>query len=399
MPVDEVLEPRAKALRGVICICDRRESGTLHSREASTDCDPAEGRQATVRGDFERGESMLERTMATTDRADRVSDDREQPSPEFEPGVAPDELTRGGASRGRQSSARVDSNAEQAVTRRDCLRVVTAASATAALAGMCSFTVARGDLPGKNAGGDRRWSGTMGTAAVDLHQALELAREDRADEPACREGLAWLAEQYGTPLYVYDRATIERAVRRGAGCLSSGLPAAAHLLCAEGEHAAGHRRPALPEGGASSAEVVSVGEIDLARRCGVPGSEILFTSSSKSPDEIARAVDEGTVLNIDSLDELEQVAAAADANGSVVRVSFRVNPDVDPHTIHPINTGIASSKFGLSLQEGIARSAFERALQRPNLRVCGAHCHIGSQITEPAGYVQACGKMFDLRGS
>jgi diaminopimelate decarboxylase len=74
-------------------------------------------------------------------------------------------------------------------------------------------------------------------------------------------------------------------------------------------------------------------------------------------------------------------------------VSFRVNPGVDPHTIHQINTGISESKFGLHLEDGIALAAYERAKALPHVKIVGAHCHIGSQITETSGYELAAKKM------
>lgn len=75
-----------------------------------------------------------------------------------------------------------------------------------------------------------------------------------------------------------------------------------------------------------------------------------------------------------------------------------MNPAVDPHTIHQINTGIADSKFGLHIAEGIAFDAYRRALELPHVRIAGAHCHIGSQITEPEGYVRAARAMLAFAG-
>jgi diaminopimelate decarboxylase len=143
----------------------------------------------------------------------------------------------------------------------------------------------------------------------------------------------------------------------------------------------------------AGAEVVSGGEIVLSRRAGVAGSDIMFTSSSKSPDELALALREGVTINVDSVDELEQVDRAAASVGKTARISFRVNPAVDPHTIHQINTGIADSKFGLHLAEGLALDAYTRAKALTHVRIAGVHCHIGSQITEPEGYRLAAQKV------
>jgi diaminopimelate decarboxylase len=96
---------------------------------------------------------------------------------------------------------------------------------------------------------------------------------------------------------------------------------------------------------------------------------------------------------VDSLDELEQVEAAAARLKKTARISFRINPGVDPHTIHQINTGVSESKFGLHLEGGIALSAYERAKALPHVKIAGAHCHIGSQITETEGYEITARKM------
>ncbi len=136
------------------------------------------------------------------------------------------------------------------------------------------------------------------------------------------------------------------------------------------------------------AEVVSEGEVFLARRAGVPPGEILFTSSSKGPGEIAGAVADGILLNIDSEDELSQVSAEAVRQKTTARISFRVNPGVDPVTFHKVNTGISESKFGVHLEGGIALSAYRRASSLPGLAVVGLHAHIGSQIVDPAGHVE-----------
>ena len=228
-------------------------------------------------------------------------------------------------------------------------------------------------------------------AAPTLHEALLAARADRAGEPGVAAAFKRLADAHGTPLYIYDQAHIKGQVaslRAAFGPRFPKLrifyalkantnPAVIDLLRAEG----------------LGAEVVSGGEIESALRQGYAGTDIMFTSSSKNPREIRRAIELGTVLNVDSLDELNQVQAEARRQKKLARVSFRINPGVDPHTIHQINTGIAESKFGLHLQGGIAFKAYETAKGMPEVRIEGAHCHIGSRITETDGYVLTARKM------
>ncbi len=228
-------------------------------------------------------------------------------------------------------------------------------------------------------------------ATATLHDALVAAREDRAGDPAVLAAFRRLAAEHGTPLYVYDKASILSQARTLKAAFGPRFPKLKVFYALKANTNAAI--VSLLRGEGLGAEVVSVGELLTARRLGVPGDEIMFTSSSKSPFEIETAIQAGSVLNIDSLDELGQVQAAAKKAGRKVRVSFRVNPGVDPHTIHQINTGISESKFGVHLEGGIAFSAYEKAKGMPELEIVGVHCHIGSQITEPEGYLLTAKKM------
>jgi diaminopimelate decarboxylase len=224
-----------------------------------------------------------------------------------------------------------------------------------------------------------------------LHEGLEALRGDRASGPAALSAVARLAGDFGTPLYVYDRASITGQFRALEAAFAPRFPklrlhyalkangslAIARLLRAEG---------AFPE-------VVSLGEIMTALRAGWKGEDVLFSSSSKTPAEIAKTIALGAVLNADSRDELEQASAAAVKAGRAVRLSFRLNPGVDPDTLHHINTGIPESKFGVHLDGGDALAAYARARELPGVAIAGAHCHIGSQIADTAGYEATARKM------
>jgi len=222
-----------------------------------------------------------------------------------------------------------------------------------------------------------------------FHDGLEALRADRAHEPAASSAVSRLATEFGTPLYVYDRATIVSQFRSLHAAFASRFPKLRvhYALKANGNGALLAVLRAL----GAAPEVVSLGEIVTALRAGWRGDEILFTSSSKGPEEIAKAVEIGAVLNVDSRDELEQAAASAAAAGKRVRISFRINPGVDPHTLHHISTGIPEAKFGLHLDGGLARAAYARAKELPSVAIAGIHCHIGSQIMETVGYVATAG--------
>jgi diaminopimelate decarboxylase len=232
------------------------------------------------------------------------------------------------------------------------------------------------------------------TAKPTLHEALMAARADRAGEPGVAAAFQRLAVAHGTPLYVYDQAYIRGQVAALRAAFAPRFPKLRILYALKA-----NTNPeviGLLKAEGLGAEVVSQGEIETALRVGYAGPEIMFTSSSKGPGEIRRAIELGTVLNVDSMDELNQVRAEARRQKKQASISFRINPGVDPHTIHQINTGIAESKFGLHLQGGIAFKAYETALAMPEIRIAGAHCHIGSQITETEGYLLTARKMMGL---
>jgi len=242
-----------------------------------------------------------------------------------------------------------------------------------------------------NGSGGRQNDARLPASAPTLRDGLLAAREDRADDPAAVHAFRRLAGAYGTPLYVYDREAIVGRFREFRDAFSPrfaklkihyALKANTNLAIVDLLHREG-----------AGAEVVSLGEILTARRAGVAPKDILFTSSSKSPEEIAYAVENGVVLNMDSVDEMALAAARSASSGRTARVSFRINPGVDPHTLHQINTGIAESKFGLHLMNGLALEAYRRALTTPGLAVAGVHCHIGSQITETSGYAETARTM------
>lgn len=229
------------------------------------------------------------------------------------------------------------------------------------------------------------------TATSSFHEALMAARENRAGEPAVAAAFRRLATAHGTPLYVYDRQYIRGQVAALRSAFAPRFPKLRMLYALKAN--TNPEVVALLRSEGLGAEVVSRGEIETALHVGYAGSEIMFTSSSKGPEDIRRALELGTVLNVDSLDELGQIQAEARRQRKQARISFRVNPGVDPHTIHQINTGITESKFGLHLEGGIAFRAYEKAAGMPEIRIEGAHCHIGSQITETEGYLLTARKM------
>ncbi len=230
-----------------------------------------------------------------------------------------------------------------------------------------------------------------GGAPPTLHDGLERLRADDAASPAAVAAATRLAKEFGTPLYVYDAATIRARAAELKAAFSSRFPKLKIHYAVKANTNLAILRILFHEGFAP--EVISRGEILASLAAGAKESDVLFTSSSKNPAEIEMAVKGGAILNVDSREELEQIEAAAARLKRKARISFRINPGVDPHTIHQINTGISESKFGLHLEGGIAFSAYERAKALPHVEIVGAHCHIGSQITETEGYEATAKKM------
>lgn len=232
--------------------------------------------------------------------------------------------------------------------------------------------------------------------AQTVHDALLAAREDRCGTSAALAVFRGLAEAHGTPLYVYDQSLLEAQAKALKAAFPPRFPGCRLLYAMKAN--TNPTLVALLRGEGLGAEVISEGEMAIALKAGFTGPELLFTSSSKSPSELRRAVALDAVINVDSVDELVQVDAEARAQGRKARISFRINPGVDPHTIHQINTGITESKFGLHLEGGHAFAAYAKAMNLPGVEILGAHCHIGSQIAETEGYLLAARKMLAFAG-
>jgi len=158
--------------------------------------------------------------------------------------------------------------------------------------------------------------------ASTLHDGLQAARADRTGSPEATRAFQTLAAKFGTPLYVYDKASIVGQARALKAAFAPRFPKL-KIFYAVKANTNGTIVSLLRDEGLG-AEVVSGGELVAARRVGVPGSEIMFTSSSKRPEEIELAIRNDSVLNVDSRDELEQVSLIAGRVGKTARTAFRV---------------------------------------------------------------------------
>lgn len=185
-----------------------------------------------------------------------------------------------------------------------------------------------------------------------------------------------IAAAVGTPCYVYDAGQI-RAAYATLDEAFDGYPHAIHYALKANSALAIVR---LLQSLGSHGDANSLGEVDVAFRCGFRPEQIVFTGVGKSAAEIDRAVALGLLaINVESPGELDRIDQRAIAQGVVARVALRVNPDIDAKSHPHISTGLRSNKFGVPIDE--APALFREMARRPGLAPVGAHVHIGSQIT------------------
>ncbi len=197
-----------------------------------------------------------------------------------------------------------------------------------------------------------------------------------------------LAEEYGTPVYVLDEATLRNRCRSYRAEFEQRCPGAQVLYASKA-----YINPALAqifneEG--LGLDVVSGGELAVAAAAQFPLEKVYFHGNNKTPDELAYSVEQGIGrVVVDSFHELELLDRIADQAGKVQDILIRVSPGIDPHTHAYTTTGIIDSKFGFSIQTGDAADAIRQALAAPNLNLKGLHFHLGSPIFELEPYAAA----------
>ena len=192
-----------------------------------------------------------------------------------------------------------------------------------------------------------------------------------------------LANQWGTPLFVYDEDHLRSRCREAVAAFGGGVAYASKaFLCSA------MARLAHEEG--LQLDVATGGELFLARRAGVPGNRLVLHGNNKSDAELAMAVDEGVGrIVIDSFDELDRLEVLHSATGVVPRVLLRVTPGVEVHTHEFIATGQDDSKFGFTVKGGLADSVVRRASMSTAVDLVGLHAHIGSQVFDVEPFAQA----------
>ena len=200
-----------------------------------------------------------------------------------------------------------------------------------------------------------------------------------------------LAETYGTPLFVYSRATLERHWH----AFDQALAAYDHLVCYAVKANSSLAVLNLLARLGSGFDIVSGGELQRVLQAGGDPDRIVFSGVGKQAEEIEAALAADILcFNVESEQELDRINDIASAAGKIARVSFRVNPDVDAKTHPYISTGLKDNKFGIAFPD--AEAVYLKAAALANIEVIGMDCHIGSQLTEMSPYVDAIDRLLEL---
>ena len=200
-----------------------------------------------------------------------------------------------------------------------------------------------------------------------------------------------LAEEFGTPLYIYSRATLERHWH----AFDSALGDHPHLICyaVKANSNIGILNVMAKLG--SGFDIVSQGELERVLAAGGEASKVVFSGVAKSRAEIMRALEVGIrCFNVESIAELHHINQIAGEMGKIAPISLRVNPDVDAHTHPYISTGLKENKFGVNVDE--AREVYKLAATLPHVKITGMDCHIGSQLTELQPFLDATDRLIRL---
>lgn len=217
-----------------------------------------------------------------------------------------------------------------------------------------------------------------------------------------RDGRLWceqvpldaLADEIGTPAFVYSAATMREHVER----LREAFAGLDPLICYAVKANSNLAVLKLLQRAGCGFDIVSGGELRRLSRIGADAQRVVFSGVGKSVAEMTAGLKAGVLMfNVESAEELEVLAEVAAHVGRVAGVAIRVNPDVDPQTHRYITTGKKENKFGVDLHRG--EELARRALALPGLELRGIQCHIGSQITDVAPYGEAVRRTVELAES
>lgn len=203
--------------------------------------------------------------------------------------------------------------------------------------------------------------------------------------------LADIAAEFGTPTYVYSRATIERHYK----AFAEAAPSRDLLVCYAVKANSNIALLNLLARLGSGFDIVSEGELRRVLQAGGDAKKVVFSGVGKSVTEIEFALQTGIkCFNVESIPELERIQQVASRLNIIAPISIRVNPDIDAKTHPYISTGLKANKFGIDINDAVAM--YQQADAASHLKVCGVDCHIGSQLTETQPFLDALDKLLAL---
>lgn len=205
-----------------------------------------------------------------------------------------------------------------------------------------------------------------------------------------------LAMQYGTPLYVYSKAALTEHFRQYADvCKQFETDDIHSLVCYSVKSNSNLAILNILGREGAGFDIVSGGELLRVIAAGCDSRKVIFSGVGKTASEIRLALEHDILcFNVESFAELRRINRIAAEMGKKARVSFRVNPNVDPKTHPYISTGLKENKFGIPYEEALA--GYEEAVRMPHIEVTGIDCHIGSQLLDDAPLLEALDKLIDL---
>jgi diaminopimelate decarboxylase len=200
-----------------------------------------------------------------------------------------------------------------------------------------------------------------------------------------------IAEQVGTPFYLYSHATLSHHLATFTAAFAS-VP---HLVCYSIKSNSNLAVLKTFVNGGAGFDIVSGGELFRAQQVGCDARKIVYSGVGKTEQEIAAALEANILMfNVESSQELETINRVAGQLGKKAGIAIRVNPDVDPQTHPYISTGMKKAKFGINIARAL--EDYRHAATLPHLEVIGVDCHIGSQLTKLSPFVDAIAKVREL---
>ena len=223
-----------------------------------------------------------------------------------------------------------------------------------------------------------------------------IARDEAGALTFAGASLSSLAKKYGTPLYLYDEAKIREKCRAYLSAAKELFSGRARVMYAS--KAASFKRlyEIMREEG-MGIDVVSVGEIYTASLANFPLENAYFHSNNKTDYDIEYAIKAGVgYFVVDNVEELYSIDRIAESMGKRQKVLLRITPGIDPHTYAAVATGKVDSKFGSAIETGQAMDITAVALSLGSVKLCGFHCHVGSQIFDSEVYIAASRVMLEF---